>query len=59
MLCFADFWLEGDGDQALFDVGHGLVDGEYPVFYYNHDGPSIRKLADNFTEFIEEVVAGG
>ena len=39
MLCFADYWLDGDGDQALFDVKHGLVDGEYPVFYYNHDDP--------------------
>lgn len=59
MLCFADFWLDGDGDQTLFDVSQGLVDGEYPVFYYNHDDPSVRKLADSFAEFIEQVLAGG
>ena len=57
MLCFADYWLEGDGDQALFDVSGGLAGGEYPVMYYNHDTPSVRKVADSFVEFIEHVVA--
>ncbi|MCW3058443.1 MAG: hypothetical protein JWQ02_264 [Capsulimonas sp.] len=59
MLCFADYWLKGDGDQALFDVSKGLIDGEYPVYYYNHGEPSVRKLADSFHEFIERVVAHG
>lgn len=60
MLCFADLSLDGDGDQALFDVKGGLVDGEYPVFYYNHEAPgspAVRKLANGFTEFIERVIA--
>ena len=57
MLCFADLWLDGDGDQALFDISRGLVAGEYPVFYYNHDTPSVRRLADGFAEFIERVIA--
>jgi hypothetical protein len=33
-----------------------LVDGEYPVMYYSHEGrpPSVRKLADNFVGFMEK-----
>jgi len=58
MLCFADFWSEGDGDQALFDVSGGLVDGEYPVFYYNHDQGSTRRIADGFRDWLERVVPG-
>jgi hypothetical protein len=56
MLCFAEFWMEADGDQVLFDVSRGLVDGEYPVMYYSHEGrpPSVRKLADNFVGFMEK-----
>lgn len=55
MLCFAEFSMEADGDQVLFDVGNGLIDGEYPVKYYAHAArpPSVRKLADSFEEFIE------
>jgi len=58
MLCFADYCLEADGDQALFDVSQGLIHGEYPVYYYNHDVPSVRKVADSFKEFLEEFVVG-
>lgn len=56
MLCFAEFWLEADGDQVLFDVSRGLVDGEYPVMYYSHEDrpPSVRKLSDTFVDFMEE-----
>lgn len=54
MLCFAEFFWEADGDQVLWDVSKGLHDGEYPVYYYAHDGrpPSVRKIADSFSEFI-------
>ncbi|MGH7136795.1 MAG: SMI1/KNR4 family protein [Pirellulales bacterium] len=55
MLCFAEFFMEADGDQVLFDVAGGLVKGEYPVMYWAHEGrpPSVRKLADTFAEFME------
>ncbi len=55
MLCFAEFWLEGDGDQVLFDVRGGLVEGEYPVFYYAHEQPRVRKLADSFADWLEQI----
>ncbi len=53
MLCFAEFFLEADGDQVLFDVSAGLNDGEYPVMYYAHEGPAVRLLASSFREFME------
>jgi hypothetical protein len=58
MLCFAEFFMEADGDQVLFDVSRGLVDGEYPVMYYSHESrpPSVRLLARTFGEFMEEFV---
>lgn len=54
MLCFAEFFMEADSDQVLFDVSRGLVDGEYPVMYYAHETnpPTVRRLADTFEEFI-------
>ena len=56
MLCFAEFFMEADGDQVLWDVSGGLVDGEYPIFYYAHEEnpPSIRKLSDNFKTWLGE-----
>jgi hypothetical protein len=56
MLCFAEFWLEADGDQVLFDTSQGLVGGEYPVMYYAHSSrpPTVRRLASSFREFVEE-----
>ena len=56
MLCFAEFFMEADGDQVLFDVGGGLKDGEYPVVYYAHEArpPGVRRLAPGFTRFMEE-----
>lgn len=56
MLCFAEFFLEADGDQVLFDVSRGLIDGEYPVMYYSHESrpPSVRQLAPTFFQFFEE-----
>ena len=48
--------MEADGDQVLFDVSNGLVNGEYPVMYYDHEShpPVVRKLADDFTTFLNE-----
>ena len=56
MLCFAEFFMEADGDQVLFDVSKGLVGDEYPVMYYAHESrpPSVRRLADTFPEFLSE-----
>ena len=56
MLCFAEFFMEADGDQVLFDVSKGLVNGEYPVMYYAHEEspPRVRVLATRFRDFIEE-----
>jgi hypothetical protein len=40
---------------VLYDVASGLVQGEYPIMYWAHEGrpPSVRKLADGFAEFME------
>ncbi len=56
MLCFAEFFMDADGDQVLFDTGPGLVGGEYPIMYWAHEGrpPSVRQLAANFGQFMEE-----
>jgi hypothetical protein len=55
MLCFAEFFMEADGDQVLFDTGRGMVGGEYPVMYWAHEGrpPSVRQLASSFSDFME------
>jgi hypothetical protein len=56
MLCFADFFLEADGDQVLFYTKDGLIKGEYPVYYYSHEGkPSVRKIADSFDEWLNKL----
>lgn len=34
----AEYFLEDDGDQVLFKVADGLINGEYPVYYYAHVG---------------------
>ena len=36
-ICFANYFWEADGDQVVFDISQGLIDGEYPVLYYAHD----------------------
>jgi hypothetical protein len=55
MLCFAEFFMEADGDQVLVDVTNGLRNGEYPIMYYAHESrpPTVRKLADDFHTFLE------
>ena len=52
MLCFAEMFMLGDGDQALFDVKRGLKKGEYPVYYYAHDWPKIIHIFDGFEDFM-------
>ena len=56
MLCFAEFFMEADGDQVLFDITQKDGNGEYPVFYYAHDGrpPTVRKIADTFEEWLNK-----
>lgn len=57
MICFAEYFLEADGDQILFDVKQGLIDEEYPVYYYAHDDPyNLKRIADSFQVFIENVL---
>jgi hypothetical protein len=55
MLCFAELFMEADGDQVLFDVKKGLRNGEYLVMYYAHESrpPRVRKLADDVRVFLE------
>ena len=56
MLCFAEFFMEADGDQVLWDVSSGMFSGEYPIYYYAHEEnpPSVRKLSDNFKKWLGE-----
>lgn len=56
MLCFAEFSLEADGDQVLWDVRGGLQNGEYPIYYYAHEDrpPSVRQVAGNLDAWLGE-----
>lgn len=56
MLCFAEFSMEADGDQVLFDVTRRAADGECPVMYYAHETspPSVRELAPTFRAWLEQ-----
>ncbi len=56
MLCFAEFFMEADGDQVLFDITQKNKIGEYPVYYYAHEDrpPSVRKIADSFEQWLNE-----
>ena len=36
----------------------GLVDGEYPVWYWDHECPAAYQIADGFRDWLERVVAG-
>ncbi len=62
VVCFGEYFLEADGDNVMFDISQGLINGEYPVYYYAHDFANdpdrgLRKLADSFREWIESLVA--
>jgi hypothetical protein len=54
MLCFAEFFLEADGDQVLFDVARPSRAGEYPVMYYAHEVPAVRRIAGSFRRWLED-----
>ena len=60
LICFAEYCLEADGDQVVFDVSQGLIDAEYPVLYYAHETrpPSVRKLFDSFSGFLNGFLDG-
>ena len=57
MLCFAEYCVEDEGDQVLWDVTKP-ANGEYHIYYYAHSAepPSIRKIADKFEEFISTML---
>jgi hypothetical protein len=59
MLCFAEFFMEADGDQVLWDVSRGLRDCEYPIYYYHHESltPSVRQLSANFETWLGEFLS--
>ncbi len=52
MLCFAEFFLESDGDQVLWDVRDGLQGGEYPIYYYAHEEPAVRRMEGGFEQWL-------
>ncbi len=56
MICFGEFFMVADGDQVLFDISKGLVNGEYPIYYYSHETnpPTVRKIANNFEQWLTE-----
>jgi hypothetical protein len=56
MLCFAEFFMEADGDQVLFRIHEGLVRGEYPVYYYAHEAatPEARLLEPSFSSWLND-----
>lgn len=54
MVCFAEYFLEADGDQVLWDAKDGLVDGEYPVLYYAHEAGAVRYLARDFRAWLKQ-----
>ena len=57
MLCFAEFFLQADGDQVLWDVSGGLRDWEYPIFYYSHGDATVDHFADTFESWLTEALA--
>ena len=56
LMCFADYWLDADGDQVLFDLRNDSSD-DPPVFYYSHEAnpPCIRRIASSFSEWLEKL----
>jgi hypothetical protein len=53
-MCFATYSLYADGDEMLFDVSNGLIEGEYPVLFFSHASspPFVSKQADSFAEWL-------
>ena len=54
MLCFADYFLEADGDQMLLDP-RDLPADDPPVYYYAHAVPEVRPLAQSFSAWLESL----
>ncbi|MBN1909359.1 MAG: SMI1/KNR4 family protein [Pirellulales bacterium] len=56
MLCIADYWLQGDGDQVTFNLREH-AGGDPPVFYYAHEQrpPTVKRLSKQFTCWIESL----
>jgi hypothetical protein len=53
-LCFADYFLEADGDQMLFSP-RDLPADDPPVYYYAHGVPEIRPLGTSFSAWLESL----
>ena len=54
MLCFAEYWLEADGDQMLMDP-RDLPADDPPVYYYAHGVPEVRPLGKSFSVWLESL----
>jgi hypothetical protein len=54
MLCFADYWLDADGDQMLIDPKE-LPDDDPPVYYYAHSVPEVRSTKKTFSAWLESL----
>jgi hypothetical protein len=54
MLCFADYFLEADGDQMLIDPRDVPAD-DPPVHYYAHEIPEVRPLRKSFSAWLESL----
>jgi hypothetical protein len=54
MLCFAEYWLEADGDQMLIDP-RDLPADDPPVYYYAHSVPEVRPLGQSFSAWLESL----
>lgn len=53
-ICVAEFWLEADGDQVLFEC-RPQPSPDPPVYYYAHSASTgkVRALAKSFSAWIE------
>lgn len=53
---FAEYFRDADGDQVLFDIEGGLIDGEYPAVHYDHEErpPTLTKVVDSFLEWLND-----
>lgn len=53
LICFAEYWLEADGDQALFAAAE--PGSEPAVLYYSHSEPSVRAMAKDLDAWLESL----
>ncbi len=54
MLCFADYWLDADGDQMLINP-KDLPNDDPPVYYYAHSIPEVRPTKKTFSAWLESL----